>query len=111
MKEINYLFKYYNLKPAIFIAYDRNSYILKENNQFRITFDFNLRSRRKDLNLEFGDYGTKYFNDDKVIMEIKSLNSMPLWFTKIMSQLKIYPTSFSKYGSIYQKEKLEEVIL
>lgn len=105
MKEIDYLINYYKLKPTIFIAYDRKSYKSKEDKYFRITFDFNLRSRRDNINLENGSDGEKYFDDDKVIMEIKSLSSIPLWFTKILSQLNIYPTSFSKYGSIYKKER------
>ena len=40
-------------------------------------------------------------------MEIKTLGSMPLWLVRSLSELKIYPTSFSKYGSIYQKELKE----
>ena len=107
MNEINYYFKYYNLKPAIYIAYDRMSYCGKEDKNLRITFDSNLRSRNSDLKLELGDAGKCYFKDKKYIMEIKTLGSMPLWLVRSLSELKIYPTSFSKYGSIYQKELKE----
>ena len=111
MKEINYYFNYYNLKPSIFIAYDRKSYCGKEDNNLRITIDSNLRSRREDLRLELGDAGKKYFDEDYYIMEIKTLGSIPLWLTRTLSELKIYPVSFSKYGSIYQKEKQEEELI
>ena len=47
-KEMDYYFKYYNLKSVIYIAYDRESYKGK-NSDLRITFDSNLRSRRNDL--------------------------------------------------------------
>lgn len=107
MNEINYYFKYYDLKPAIYIAYDRISYCGKEDNTLRITIDSNLRSRNSDLKLELGDAGKCYFKDKNYIMEIKTLGSMPLWLVRSLSELKIYPTSFSKYGSIYQKELKE----
>lgn len=108
MNEIDYLFKKYNLKPKQYIAYDRESYYDKENKNFRITFDQNLRSRKEDLNLEYGDAGKLHFKDNTYIMELKTLDSLPLWFTKVINKLKIYPTSFSKYGKIYIKNKKEE---
>lgn len=104
MKEIDYLVKYYNLKPNCFVGYDRLSFIGKDDLTLRITVDSNLRSRLNDLKLEDGDYGNKYFEDDIYIMEIKTLNSMPIWLTKELSKLKIFPISFSKYGEVYKKE-------
>lgn len=110
MKELNYYFKMFDLKPFIFLAYDRNSYYEKGNRNLRITLDSNLRSRYNDLRLELGDNGIKYFDEDTYIMEIKVMNAIPLWLTKILSELKIYPTSFSKVGSIYSKEKESECL-
>ena len=107
LKEIDYLFKYYDLVPAIFIGYDRLSFRGKEDSELRITFDSNLKSRFDDLKLESGNHGNKYFKDNLCIMEIKTLGAIPLWFTRILSEEKIYPSSFSKYGSIYSK-RLEE---
>ena len=104
MNELDYFFKYYNLRPNYFIGYDRLSYKTIDNDNLRITIDSNLRYRKDHLSLEYGDNGKKYFDDDRYIMEIKTLNSMPLWLTNILSKLKIYPISFSKYGEIYKKE-------
>lgn len=104
MKEIDYLFKYYDLKPNCFVSYDRLSYIGKEDLGLRITVDNNLKGRIDDLRLENGNYGDKYFEDDIYIMEIKTLDSMPLWLTNELSELNIFPISFSKYGEIYKKE-------
>lgn len=104
MKEIAYHYKHYQVYPKIYVAYDRKSYKGIEDEGLRITFDSNLRSRRKDLKLESGDYGEEYFETPKYIMEIKTLGSLPLWFIKILTELKIYPKSFSKYGNIYKKE-------
>ena len=102
MKELDYFIKYYDLVPSIYIAYDRKSYVGKYDNNLRITIDTNLRSRNDNLNLEYGDINTKYYNNDYFIMEIKTLGSMPLWLVRVLSELNIYPTSFSKYGKIYE---------
>ena len=109
MKEIDYLFKLYNLKPSYFIAYDRKSYREKNNENLRITIDTNLRSRKENLSLELGDAGKLYFDKEMYIMEIKTLGAMPLWLVKNLSSLKIYPVSFSKFGSIYKKDKEEKI--
>ena len=61
LKEIDYVLKTYQLKPALFLAYNRNSYYAKENKEFRLTFDFNLRFRMEDLDLNLGDAGKKIF--------------------------------------------------
>lgn len=103
MKEIDYLITRYNLKPKLMLSYDRTSYYDKDNKNFRITFDQNIRSRDDELNLEYGDAGKLYFDKPMYIMELKSLGSLPIWFTKVLSNLKIYPKSFSKYGNIYKK--------
>ena len=104
MKELNYFFQYYQLYPSYYIAYDRKSYRGKIENQLRITFDANLRSRKEDLRLELGDAGKKYFKEERYIMEIKMLDAMPLWLVRNLSELKIFSTSFSKIGNIYRKE-------
>lgn len=104
MKELDYSIKYYSLKPYIYLSYDRTSYRGKDNNNLRITFDTNLRYRFQDLKLNLGDKGKKYFKSPYYIMEIKALDSMPLWLVRTLSKLRIYPTSFSKVGKIYEKE-------
>lgn len=110
LKELEYTVNNYNLKPKLFLAYDRHSYYAKDNKNLRITFDKNIRSREEDLNLEMGDAGNLYFKNPVYIMEIKTLDSYPLWLTHILNGLKIYPTSFSKYGSIFTRKQEEEKI-
>jgi hypothetical protein len=36
-------------------------------------------------------------------MEVKITKSVPLWLSNILADLKIYKTSFSKYGTEYKK--------
>lgn len=106
-RELEYLMSYYKLGPKVMIIADRVAFKGKENPAFRLTFDENLRFREKDLNFKKGAKGEKYFlateNPQKcIIMEVKTMNAMPQWFISELSQLKIYPSRFSKYGKIYQ---------
>ena len=104
MKEIDYEIKYFKLKPSFFVAYDRLSYYAKDDENFRITFDNNLRSRKTDLRLKDTKENKHFFDDEYYIMETKSLYGLPLWFTKELVKNGIYPRSFSKLGNIYTKE-------
>ena len=101
--ELDHCFRFYDLKPALYVAYDRLSFAGQNDENFRLTFDRNVRSRETNLRLELGDEGEKYFKNDEIVMEVKVLNAYPLWFTRALSSLKIYPASFSKYGRIYEK--------
>ena len=103
LSEIDYFLHRMDLKPRVFLAYDRCALFGKEDKNFRMTFDRNIITRRYDLGLEYGVYGEKLLEDDEWIMEVKIDKAMPLWMTKILSELHIYPTSFSKYGTEYKK--------
>jgi hypothetical protein len=79
----------------------------KEDKDIRITFDTNIRQRRFDVGLEYGNYGEPLLVKDTWLMEIKLNKASPLWLAKILSEYKIYPTSFSKYGIEYKKHLLQ----
>ncbi|MFZ5985566.1 MAG: polyphosphate polymerase domain-containing protein [Bacillota bacterium] len=102
LNEIDYFLKLYNLEPKIYIAYDRKAYFGINNRDLRITFDTNIRTRRKDLRLEYGDYGEKLLHDNIWLMEVKAEKSIPIWLSKMLSEYKLYKTSFSKYGTEYK---------
>ena len=40
-------------------------------------------------------------------MEIKQGGGMPFWLVNVLSENQIYPRSFSKYGTAYEKEQKE----
>ncbi|MGN0600435.1 MAG: polyphosphate polymerase domain-containing protein [Oscillospiraceae bacterium] len=103
-REIDYFMKHYKPEPKLFIAYDRTAFCGKKEKELRVTFDFNIRSRRDELSLISGDSGKMLFNDDSVIMEIKANGAVPMWLAETLSELKIYKTSFSKYGQIYKND-------
>ena len=105
MREIDWAMRYYKgLKPKMFIAYDRTAFYSKTDHELRITFDKNVRYRTDDLDLASGSYGERILDHDKCIMDIKALNSMPLWLVDALGALGILPGSFSKYGTAYARE-------
>lgn len=103
MKEIDWAMNFYKtLRPRMFIGYDRTAYVGREDSHLRITFDENLRYRTESLDLSCGSFGENIIDKSLCIMEIKALNAMPLWLSNILNEIKIYPSSFSKYGTAYK---------
>ncbi|MDD6563997.1 MAG: polyphosphate polymerase domain-containing protein [Clostridiales bacterium] len=99
LKEIEYFLQVYRLKPKVYLAYDRIAYFEKDNNDLRISFDKNIRTRRYDVALEDGDYGEALLPDGVYLMEVKTSKAMPLWLTDMLAKYDIKRRSFSKYGT------------
>lgn len=102
-REVDYVWNHYQLIPKIYLAYDRIALFGKEDAEFRVTFDQNIRSRDFALTLEKDTETTKLLKDGYYLMEVKISNAMPLWFVKILTELEIHSTSFSKYGNVYRR--------
>lgn len=105
-KEIDYFINHYSPKPKMFIAYDRQAFAGIDDEGLRITFDTGIRSREEMLTLRMDSFTEPLFENATVLMELKTGDAMPLWLAHALSNLKIFPTSFSKYGNIY-KRKIE----
>ncbi len=103
VRELKYFIEFYKPKPKVFLKYDRKALFGKEDDDLRITFDKNIRTRREDLRLEAGDAGEQLLEDGKILMEIKTTTSFPLWLTSILTKYEIKGVSFSKYGTEYKK--------
>jgi hypothetical protein len=108
LNEIEYILKIYDLEPKLYLAYDRKAFFGKTNRDLRITFDTNIRTRRYDLKLEKGDHGDLLLEEGKWLMEVKAANTLPLWLTNLLSEYRVYKTSFSKYGKEYEKLLLND---
>ena len=103
-REIDYFINFYGeLKPTMFLSYDREAYFDNQDKSFRITFDDNIICRDNDLSLCSDVYGTKIIPDGYVLMELKCQGGIPLWMVEVLSKERIYKTSFSKYGTAYSK--------
>ncbi|RKN75866.1 polyphosphate polymerase domain-containing protein [Paenibacillus ginsengarvi] len=103
VREIEYFLSRYELKPEVYIAYDRIAMFCRGNRDLRITFDTNIRSRRYDLGLECGDYGDPLTERGQWLMEVKAEKTIPVWLAGLLSEYRLYRTSFSKYGNEYKK--------
>ncbi len=102
-REIDVFLRRYPLGRACFLAYERVALFGREDPAFRVTFDRDIRARRTDLALELGDRGEPLLPEGWYLMESKVMGATPLWFTRLLSELRLYPTSFSKYGNYYRR--------
>lgn len=99
-KEIGYVLNcYHGLKPSIYIGCSRNSFVDKDDEDLRITFDSDLRYRMNDLSLRKSDKDRKL--TDQIVMELKVKQAMPIWLCRILDEVKAYPQSYSKAGDAY----------
>lgn len=108
LSEIDYFLHFYHPTPKVYLAYDREPYVCVDDPEMRFTFDRNIRRRYYDLSLANGDYGDPIFAKGMVLMEIKVPNAYPLWLTNLLSKYEIYPTSFSKYGTVFMEDVVKK---
>lgn len=102
INEITYMLTHKMLRPQVYLSYERFAYFSTDNQDVRISFDQNILTRRYDLSLTSEDYGVPLIDEDKRLMEIKVHGSMPLWLAHILSEYRIYPIGFSKYGTEFE---------
>ena len=102
-KEIDYMMNLYGLVPKVYIAYDRKAYFGKEDPEFRVTFDNNIVSRSEHLDLKNRGFDRRLLDENLKLMEIKVNGAMPMWMSKALSDIGIFPTSYSKYGEYYKQ--------
>lgn len=101
--EIAYFMGFYrSLRPTVSIFCDRTAYFSSEDRNVRVTFDRNIRFRNQMLDLSTGSQGVKLLDSGLYVMEVKTLGSVPLWFSSALDGLEIYPRAFSKYGKAYE---------
>ena len=108
--EIDYFIKYYKgLQPAMAISYDRIAMAGIEDPELRITFDTNIRWRTDNLSLKEGNRGKEILLPGQHLMELKIAGAMSTELARILDELNIRKTSFSKYGMGYlEKRRLEQ---
>ena len=98
------------LEPKYLIIYDRIAYY-QENSDVRITLDMNPRYRTTDLNLHTSTEGTSLLEEGEAILEVKVQHSIPLWLVEILTEGKIYQTSFSKVGTAHRREMAKRYVV
>lgn len=110
-KELAWALTHYDgLAPRMQLSYDRLALVGAYDDSLRITFDADIRWRTHQLDLTRPELSKKLAKDDRLIMEIKAQGAMPVWLGLILSELEIYPVSFSKYGRCYETSRGREMI-
>lgn len=102
-RELAYTMDFYqSLRPTVFLSYERDSFRGVEDEEFRVTFDSEIRYRQEELTLDSDTWGTPILPSGQVLMELKVAGGLPLWMAHVLSEQRIFKTSFSKYGAAYQ---------
>ncbi len=104
LREIDWFLMFYqNVIPSMFISYQRVAMYGFDNPFLRVTFDSNILWRKEELDIKKGVWGNPLLYEGQRLMEIKTPESMPLWLSRLLSEMEIYPVSFSKYGKAYME--------
>lgn len=110
-REIDYFKSTYdNILAKVYLAYDREAYFSKEDDEFRMTFDFNIRMRNRDISLEANEKDKDVLSKKQVLLEVKTVTGMPFWLLKFFKEKNISTVSFSKYGTAYKKYILPKFV-
>lgn len=100
-REIAWFQSRYAARPRVMIAYDRRAFAGVQDPELRLTLDTGIRFRTRDLDLRRGDWGQALLPEDRILLELKLPGTAPLWLSRLLAGLELYPTSFSKYGACY----------
>ena len=110
LNEIDYYLSHKEVKPVMRLSYDRMAFFDREDPQFRLTFDQNIRYLRGDIGFQNVEEGNLLMKKDFRLMEVKVSEAFPLWFANLLSRENVHISSFSKYGVAYKTYLKEEVL-
>ncbi len=103
LNEIDYFKRSHSeIKPRVYLSYEREAFFSTQDENFRLTFDFNIKARDSDISLYESDVDQSVLSEDYVLLEVKTVIGLPAWFLHFLNENEIYKTSFSKYGTAYQ---------
>ena len=108
-REIDWVLRQNRPVPRAFIACERTAWRAVDDPELRITFDERIRWRERDLDLCAGSEGELLTEEGQVLMELKIPEAAPLWLAGLLSEERLFPTGFSKYGTAYKDHILQEL--
>ncbi len=93
-----YLTKRLHLEPTALITYEREAFVGRDDPEFRVTFDFNVRSfLAPDVEDLFREEDLRSFTDPCFILEIKFSRTLPVWTRMILRDFRLRLEPISKY--------------
>lgn len=102
LREVDYYLSHKPVTPRIYVSYLRAAFHDREDPSFRVTFDTDILSRRHDLRLESGRYGTPLLTEGTALLEVKFRGAVPFWFARTMSDFGLSFHTFSKVGTDFK---------
>ena len=102
LREVDYYRSHQAVEPRVYISYRRAAFHDRLDPSFRVTFDTDLISRRHDLHLDAGRYGTPLLTEGTTLLEVKFKGAVPFWFARAMSDFGLSFHTFSKVGTDFK---------
>ncbi|MCI9185111.1 MAG: polyphosphate polymerase domain-containing protein [Lachnospiraceae bacterium] len=96
--EMDPTLRFYQICPIRYVAYNRIAFCGKEEPGLRLTFDFDIRARKYELELGMGSYGDMILEEGFVLMKVKTPDPVPKWLSTLFSELGVDPVSCFKSG-------------
>lgn len=107
--EIDYLVRRKKVVPKMFIAYHRIAFCGKEEADLRITFDSAIRFRSSHISLHESGREQYLTSPEEILMEVKLSGRYPYWLSDLLSKMKLFRSSFSKYGTFYTMQEQKQI--
>ena len=122
IREIGFLRSHYQLEPRVVISYLRQAHVGIFDETLRVTMDRQLSQRTQTLqphhqpilfNPGEGAHLPEapdqlYLPTDKVVLEVKSSGTIPLWLARTLSRLNCRKQAFSKYSTSYNPPEIND---
>lgn len=103
--EAHFLCRHFRLEPRVAVSYRRQALFGRYEQDLRITFDSRLRYSAHDLALdEPFEIGKQILPADRVVLEIKFNERVPLWLCKLIQHHGLEMVRMSKYCSAVDRE-------
>lgn len=111
LREVDYYLSHMDVHPQVFVSYDRVALFDKTDPSFRLTFDYNLCTKRGNVSFDDHSPATPLFDNPEFrLMEVKVSNAYPKWFADLINEYGIHRHSFSKFGVEYKTYLKNQVL-
>jgi len=116
-KELNYHIQKMGVSEKFFLAYYRQAFAGIDDDNLRMTIDSNISYRLDNLRFTQPQLGCSTLDTNTFLLEIKTPLSIPLWLVRILGELEIFSSSFSKYATCFtdwigqSKEKINRKVI
>ena len=88
--------------PQMMIIVQRDALRSFDGTDVRFTFDHDPLWREHDLGFAPVEGNNQLLPDGRILMEVKFLNAYPLWLANLLTDMQVYPCSYSKYGRAFE---------